>query len=171
MLASHMDAEQRYTELRRLALEYAQTSKSKDNLKFSLITPQALKAAKSWATSTTRKVDWDWLEGYSSFKFRYPKRFEIALWQSSDLITLSMGRPTYNGTALRLDFIEARPKVLGPRQAVFGEVLVAYGIYARLLNAKQIRIMHPIDSDVRTYYSSFGYTYVPEKDYLYRDVR
>ncbi|MGM8228716.1 hypothetical protein ACSV5M_19205 [Cellvibrio sp. ARAG 10.3] len=170
MLASHMDAEQRYTELRKLALEYAQADKSKSNLKLSLITPQALKAAKSWTTSTSRKVDWDWLEGYSSFKFRYPKRFEVALWQSANLITLSIGRPTYNGTALRLDFIEARPKDLGPRPSVFGEVLVAYGIYARLLNAKQIRIMHPIDDGVKSYYSSFGYTYVPKKDYLYRDV-
>ena len=170
MLASHMDAEQRYTELRKLALEYAQSDKGKDSLKFSLITTQALKIARSWDKSPSRRVDWNWLEGYASFKFRYPKRFEVALWQSADLITLSMGRPTYNGTALRLDFIEARPKDLGPRPSVFGEVLVAYGIYARLLNAKQIRIMHPIDDGVKSYYSSFGYTYVPKKDYLYRDV-
>lgn len=170
MLATHMDAEQRYTELRKMALEYAQTGKSKIDFKFSLITPHALKMARTWAKSNVRKVDWDWLDGYASFKFRYPKRFDVALWQSSDLITLSMGRPTYNGTALRLDFIEARPKDLGSRPPVFGEVLVAYGIYARLLNAKQIRIMHPIGNDVKSYYSSFGYKCVPKKDYLYRDV-
>lgn len=48
MLASHMDAEKRYAELRKLALEYAQDGRSKDNLKFSVITSQALAAAKSW---------------------------------------------------------------------------------------------------------------------------
>lgn len=81
-----------------------------------------------------------------------------------------MGRPTYSGRSLRLDFVEARPRELGARPAVFDEVLVAYGIYARLINAKQIRIMNPLNEEVKSYYSSFGYTYVPTKNYLYREV-
>lgn len=171
MLATHMDAEQRYEELRKLALEYAQEGVSANrNLRFKLITSDALNAAKSWNSSAMRQVDWDWVEGYAAFKFRYPKRFEVALWQNSGLITLSMGRPTYNGSALRLDFVEARPRDLGERQSVFDEVLVAYGIYARLVNARQIRIMHPINNEVKAYYSSFGYTYVAKHDYLFRDV-
>ncbi len=81
-----------------------------------------------------------------------------------------MGRPTYNGSALRLDFVEARPRDLGDRPSVFDEVLIAYGIYARMLNAKQMRIMHPVSDDVKTYYETFGYKYVAKQDYLYREV-
>ena len=71
---------------------------------------------------------------------------------------------------MRLDFVEARPRELGDRPAVFDEVLVAYGVYARLINAKQIRIMHPMSDETKNYYETFGYTYVPQHDYLYREV-
>ena len=53
---------------------------------------------------------------------------------------------------------------------MFDEVLVAYGIYARMINAKQIRIMHPIGDDVKAYYETFGYRYVAKQDYLFREV-
>lgn len=169
MLQTHVSAEWRYERLRKLALEYAQKGAPED-LIFKTITREALAATQSWDESSARRVNWDWLEGYSQFKFRFPKRFEVAVWQNSSLLSLSMGRPTYKGSALRLDFVEARPRELGDRPAVFDEVLVAYGIYARMINAKQIRIMHPINADVRAYYERFGYCYMPEQDYLYREV-
>lgn len=173
MLATHTDAEQRYDTLRKAALEIAHSGladQEKVLFKFELITPAALSATINWQRSFNRRVNWDWLSGYSAFKFRYPKRFEIAIWYEGRLISISMGRPTYNGTSLRLDFVEASPRELGERPAVFSEVLIAYGIYARMLNAKQIRIMNPVNADVRKYYESFGYKYVADKDYLFREV-
>lgn len=169
MLPNHMEAEQRYDKLRKLAFEYAQEGTS-NNLEFRTITPEALNATKLWEKSVSRRVDWDWIDGYSSFKFRYPKRFEVAIWHNNRLISISMGRPTYQGSALRLDFVEAMPRDLGDRPPVFDEVLVAYAIYARMINAKQIRIMHPINDAVKTYYETFGYSYVAKQDYLYKDV-
>lgn len=169
MKAIHLDAEQRYQELRKLAIEYAQDGTA-PQFKISLITSKALNASKVWERSHSRRVDWDWFDGYSAFKFRYPKRFELAIWHEGKLVSLSMGRPTYTGGSLRLDFVEASPRDLGDRPSVFDEVLVAYGIYARMLNAKQIRIMHPINEHVRTYYESFGYKYVSGDDYLFREV-
>lgn len=169
MKATHLDAEQRYEKLRKLAIEYAQEGAA-PSLKLATITSDALTASKKWEKSLSRQVDWDWVEGYGAFKFRYPKRFEIAVWQTSHLISLSMGRPTYRGSSLRLDFVEASPRDLGERPPVFDEVLVAYGIYARMINAKQIRIMHPVNRDVRKYYESFGYKYVTGDDYLYREI-
>jgi len=53
---------------------------------------------------------------------------------------------------------------------VFDEVLVAYGIYARMINARQIRIMHPISDEVKAYYATFGYEYIAKQDYLFREV-
>ncbi|WP_347332720.1 hypothetical protein [Marinimicrobium locisalis] len=173
MLPSHIEAENRYHQLRTLALQLAQDdSKSQHQapLKFKLIDSLALQEAAHWELSPRRLVDWDWFAGYHDFKRRYPKRFEVALWQAESLVGLSMGRPTYNGHSLRLDFIEARPKDLGPRPLVVSETLVAYGVYARLLNASQIRIMHPINPEVRAYYEQFGYHYRQEGDFLYKEV-
>lgn len=169
MQRTHLDAEHRYDRLRKLALEYAQQGTA-NNLEFRVITSSALQATRLWDNSITRLVEWNWIEGYQAFKFRYPKRFEVAIWRDDDLLALSMGRPTYQGNHLRLDFIEARPRDLGQRPPVFDEMLVAYGIYARLLNARQLRIMHPINDDVKAYYETFGYVYVPKHDYLYKEV-
>ncbi|MGI9278898.1 MAG: hypothetical protein ACR2PX_04610 [Endozoicomonas sp.] len=81
-----------------------------------------------------------------------------------------MGRPTYFGTALRLDVVEASPVDLGKRPGIFGAVLLGYNVYARLLNAKQVRIMNPINEQVKAYYESFGYQYVTEGDYLFMEL-
>lgn len=86
------------------------------------------------------------------------------------MIGLSLGRPTYHGNHLRLDFVEARPAALGPRSPVFGSIDVAYEVYAGLLNARQIRIMNPINTIVRNYYRTFGYEYVAKKNYLFREL-
>jgi hypothetical protein len=115
-------------------------------------------------------VGWDWAAGYSVFRFRHPKRFELAAWEQGTLMALSLGRPTYNGNHLRLDFVEAQPRSLGPRPALFDDVLVAYNVYGRLLNAKQIRIMHPVNAEVRSHYEKYGYVYVAGHDYLSKEL-
>ena len=169
MLATHQDAERRYEALRKVALEVAQEN-SRPGIRFSLIDGNALTAARTWEGVAGRSVDWEWFEGYAAFKFRYPKRFEVALWENGVLAGLSLGRPTYRGENLRLDFVDARPSALGLRTPVFGSIDAAYEIYAQLLNAHQIRIMNPINTIVRDYYQRFGYQYVARKNYLYRDL-
>jgi len=173
MLATHLDAEKRYSVIRKEALAAATEvvrNSGKQSMTLSGIDSQALAAFRSWEKSRTRVKDWDWIEGYNIFRFRYPKRFEMALWETNNLIGLSMGRPTYQGTALRLDVVEASPLDLGERLSIFDSVLVAYGIYARLINAKQIRIMHPVNKTVISYYEKFSYKYVSNGDYLYREI-
>jgi hypothetical protein len=169
MLATHFDAEKRYSELRKQALS-ATMSVLDNKIILSEINPNALNATLLWSKSKIRIKDWDWFEGYSSFKFRYPKRFEMALWHSNKLIGLTMGRPTFYGSAMRLDIIEASPPDIGDRPSIFESVLVAYGIYARLINANQIRIMNPVNDTVKSYYESFGYKYITKGDYLYKEI-
>lgn len=173
MLATHLDAERRYSQIRREALNAATEilmSGDGTNIVMTEINANALNASKEWTSSKTRIKNWDWVEGYSVFKFRYPKRFEMALWESKKLIGLSMGRPTYQGSALRLDVVEASPTDLGDRPAIFDAVLLGYGIYARLINAKQIRIMNPVNEQVKSYYEKFSYKYVAIGDYLVREI-
>jgi hypothetical protein len=81
-----------------------------------------------------------------------------------------LGRPTYAAGSLRLDFIEARPESRGDKTPIFPEIEAAYMIYAKLLNAKQIRIMKPINEAVRSYYERFGYQYLRQGNYLFREV-
>ena len=169
MRATHLDAEKRYDVLRRLALSTAQKN-APANLRYTNIDAAATSAAASWDASGTRQVDWDWAASIPLLRRQHPKRFELALWATSDLIALSFGRPTYNGDHLRLDFLEARPRSLGERPDIFVHVQLAYGIYARLVDAQSVRIMKPINAEVRAYYESFGYVYDKRGDFVQKDI-
>lgn len=169
MKATHLDAEQRYSQVRLNTVKAAQIKLNKiaeyKSIELKCIDSKVAKMAKWWANSEKRQVDWDWVEGYSAFKFRYPKRFELLVWSKGELLSLSLGRPTYYGSSMRLDFIEANPEISGPR--VFPATLFTMITYAELLGATEIRVMKPINSDVRNYYQSFGLTYVSKGDYLF----
>ena len=165
--ASRIDAEKRYTKIRNLAIEVAQSSLD-TSFTLSKINEQALLQADQWYKSQIRKHDWDWVKNYQTYRVRYPKRFEVALWEDSKLAALSLGRPTYAGTGLRLDIVEAMPRDLGERSSVFDKIILAYEVYARMLNANHIRIMNPVNDQVKALYETYGYTYVHKGDYLSR---
>jgi hypothetical protein len=168
MLATHTDAEQRYSVLRKDALRASEGVLKQDypDLRLTTIDTMTLNAARQWEKYPNRKVDWDWLGHYPAFRFRYPKRFEVAVWYKKKLNCLSLGRPTYTGTALRLDFIEGSP---AKREiAVFEVVITAMLTYGKMLGASEIRVMHPINEQVKSYYASHGFTYLKHGDYLFR---
>lgn len=169
MLLTHIDAERRYDELRKTALRVVSGQiPSNISLEFKLIDKTALIESQKWNLSKKRLVNWDWLNSYGAFKFRYPKRFELALWDKSELASLSLGRPTYNGTSLRLDFIEANPD--NNKIKVFPLVMAALTTYAEALGANELRVMNPINEDVKNYYQEFGLKYVQKGDYLFTNL-
>ena len=161
MQATHRDAEERYTVIRKAVLDELNKefhSSNQRNLKAKLIDTTAVSQSERWNFSSRRKVDWEWGDGYSAFKYRYPKRFEMALWHNNTLVSLSLGRPTYHGTKLRLDFIEGNPdKPNGVK--VFEPTFLAMIGYAQALGASELRIMNPINGDVRRYYERFGFAH------------
>jgi len=166
MQATHMDAELRYNKLRKMALSaVSRQVPSNLQLNFELIDQRALDESKNWLLSKRRLVDWKWFKSYHPFKYSYPKRFELALWHKGNLASLSLGRPTYSGTGMRLDFIEGNPDYHGIK--VFPIVMAALTTYAEALGANELRVMNPINDEVRDYYSKFGLTYVANGDYLY----
>ncbi len=169
LLPSRIDAELRYKKIRRVALEIAQNSID-DRFTLKKITSEALDATILWDNSNLRKYNWDWKNKYSVYQMRYPKRFEIALWEHNTLVAISLGRPTYNATGLRLDIVEAMPRDLGERSNVFDTIILAYEIYARMVNAGHIRIMSPVNDTVKNLYEKYGYSYVAKGDYLRRDL-
>ncbi len=169
MLATHRDAEDRYTKIRQAVLNEINKDLRQNNgtdLTAKLIDQTALSQSKNWELSKRRRVDWEWVDGYSAFRYRHPKRFEMALWNGLTLISLSLGRPTYNGTKLRLDFIEGNPDK--PKSIkVFEYTFLAMAGYAQALGADELRVMNPINAAVKHYYESFGLVYVTRGDYLY----
>jgi hypothetical protein len=40
-------------------------------------------------------------------------------------------------------------------------------VYTEMLGAKELRVMNPINDEVRKYYEGYGLTYVSRGDYLY----
>ena len=173
MHALHREAEERYQKIRREALAAAgrqlPTGSEYNNISLRLISREALAASVKWDDSPKRRVAWDWEVYYPDYRFRYPKRFELAVWDGARLAALSLGRPTYEGTAVRLDVIEGSPSN-APEFKVVLINLRAMAIYADLVGAQQLRIMKPINEEVRQYYEGYGLTYVAKGDYLFLNL-
>src|SRR5690606_39641158 len=69
--------------------------------------------ANLWEQNPKRHDDacWSWRKGFGSYAKYHPKRFELAIWfAKAQLCGLSLGKPTYSGSRLRLDFIEGAPR-------------------------------------------------------------
>ena len=150
------DLEYRYGKLRRQSIELANQALITPNVKLSLVDSQAYTAFERWEFHPDRKVDWDWPGSWGIWKKNFPKRFECATWNNDKLIGFAMGRPTYQATGLRLDFIEKSPEATESHLDLSYLALYAY---ATLLGANHVKIMNPINKDVRDYYVSKGFKY------------
>lgn len=163
MRATHLDAEGRYEALRQESRIQAQ-SVLPPNLKGSVslkgIDQKALIHAKAWEHDYNRTVNWEWQEGYNIYKMRYPKRFELSIWKSNILCGLSIGRPSYHGTRLRLDFAERAPSNCPIRGYVMQLILLGAESYALNIGAEEVRIMHPLNERLVNYYNRLGYKYI-----------
>lgn len=162
MLATHIEAENRYESFRKMAREAIHQELpygDRGNIKLTEISQSALIYSKIWAADLNRKVDWPWSEGYKSYAFRYPNRFELATWYGSALAGLSLGRPSYAGTRLRLEFIEANPSGSPLKGRIIPITISVAELYANIIGASELRIIDPIDKKLIEYYSSFGYRY------------
>jgi len=177
MLATHKNATIRYEDLRKNARKISEESLPnhlKGKLKLKGVDRAALTAFSVWQKMPERKVDWDW-NFASRYCFRYPKAFDLSVWHGNSLCSLSLGRPTFKGTEMRLDFIEKVPATNIFSGDMFRVSLLAYETYGDLIGAKRIRIMEPMNDKLIGYYMSHGgFSYVGPKQgnphYLVRDL-
>lgn len=143
-------------------------------LAFASIDHKALVAAKAWESMEERSVAWDW--SFSSrYKALWPKAFDMSVWFGNTLCSLTLGRPTYKGTDIRLDFIERCPRNFPHAGEMFRVSLLAYETYGALIGANKIRIMRPMNERLIRYYMSHGgFDYVQSKrgqpHYLVREL-
>jgi len=161
-----LNAERRYSFIRKQALsETEKVLKAKNpNLRLAEIDAIALREAEKWQSHPERIVDWNWFDLLKYDARRYPKRFEMATWNSNSLEALTLGRPTQSGDIIRLDYIEASP--FERELKVLQISLIAMELYAELIGANKLRIMYPISHGVKKYYESYDYTYY-QKGNLY----
>ncbi|KZY98029.1 hypothetical protein [Oleibacter sp. HI0075] len=162
MLATHDDAERRYESFREMARNAIQKElpyTDRNNIRLGSICPNALMHAKRWNEDPRRLVEWSWDGGYRDYSYRNPKRFELATWYGNTLAGLSLGRPSYAGTRLRLEFIESRPSSSPLKGRIVPITISVAELYASIIGAEELRIIDPIDDRLIEYYSSFGYIY------------
>ncbi len=67
-----------------------------------------------------------------------------------------MGRPTYRSTGFRLDYIEKSPEASEPHLDL---TYLALYSYATLLGATHVKIMSPINKQVRECYEHKNFIY------------
>ncbi|WP_339065788.1 hypothetical protein [Teredinibacter turnerae] len=126
---------------------------------------------KRWENSGLRRVAWNWDAVQKKYR-THPKRFELTVWyRGQTLCGASIGRPTWSGGKLRLDYIEASPMGTPLDGLVTDIAIAASNIYADSIGATQIRIMNPVNTDVRNHYlSKPGFSYNERDDYCYLDL-
>lgn len=178
MKVSHKTAEEKYRNIRSIAYEITMEElpyQDKKSILLSEITDAAIFSFNSLTRNQERKVDWDWKFGAQMYRKRYPNRFELAVWHNNTVCGLSLGRPSYHGTRVRLDFIERVSGVNALKGRVTPIAVTAYEVYARLIGASQVRIIKPAEALI-TYYSSLNYVFVKgsntqeNPDYLYKTL-
>lgn len=172
-----------YASLRQTSLEAAQESLPpvlrnkrgmaivKDSISLDQFTFKSQHELKRWENSGLRRVAWDWDAVQKKYR-THPKRFELTVWyQGRTLCGASIGRPTWSGGKLRLDYIEASPMGT-PLDGLVTDIAIAAGIlYARSIGAAQIRIMNPVNHDVKNHYlSKTGFKYNERGDFCFRDL-
>lgn len=69
-------------------------------------------------------------------------------------MSLTLGRPTYKGTSMRLDFIERSLSHLLYSGELFPVSMLAFETYARLIGADFLRIIKPENDKLVRYYTS-----------------
>lgn len=131
----------------------------------------AYKTLEEWEQSGERIAQWDWEAVRKSYR-NHPKRFELSIWhKDSTLCGASIGRPTYSGNKLRLDFIEANPLGSPLNGLITDIILVSSRVYARAIGASQLRIMHPVNERVRDHYMSKGdFSYNEKGNFCYQEL-
>ncbi|HEY8941537.1 MAG TPA: hypothetical protein VIM59_15160 [Cellvibrio sp.] len=123
------------------------------------IDSRALIASALWEQDGTRKVDWDWRFA-TRYCYRHPKAFDLAIWVGNTLCCLALGRPSYMGTFMRLDFLEKTPTNCPFSNEMVPITLLAYEMYAKLIGAQAFRIIDPINDKVlRSYLQHGGFTH------------
>lgn len=143
----------------------------RDNISLSGFTLECQRELRKGEVVSSRRIVWDWDVARKQYH-AHPKRFELAVWyKNQQMCGASIGKPTRHGSKLRLDFLESAPQGT-PLDGLITDIVITAGVaYARLIGATQLRIMKPINEQVKSYYlSKPGFSYDTRGNFCYRDL-
>lgn len=143
----------------------------KESISFQPLEMRALKELRKWENTGLRKAAWDWDTVLRSYK-NHPKKFDVTLWHKDyTLCSASIGRPTYGGSKIRLDIIEANPAGSMLEGLITDINILAYEAYARVNNCTELRIMHPVNEAVKNYYlSKQGFSFNAKGNFCVKEL-
>jgi len=143
----------------------------KNNITLSGFTTECQRELLKWEIVDSRRTAWNWDVVQKKYR-AHPKRFELAVWyRKHQMCGASIGKPTCHGGKLRLDFLESAPQGT-PLDGLITDIVISAGVtYARLIGATQLRIMKPVNEQVKNYYLSRpGFSYDTRGNFCYRDL-
>ncbi len=143
----------------------------KESISFQPINMRAMKELRRWEIYELRRAAWDWDKVENSYK-NHPKKFDLTLWHKGfTLCSASIGRPTFGGSKIRLDIIEANPAGSALEGLITDINIIAYEAYARVNNCTQLRIMQPVNESVKNYYlSKKGFSFDNKGNFCFKEL-
>lgn len=98
-------------------------------------------------------------------------RFEVAVWEKSRLTGLCRGKPIEHNSKLCLEIVEAAPTIpLSERSYILPIIGVCVSVYAKMIGAKQIRLMEPTSKSRVRLYERLGFKSVAA-GYMVKEVK
>lgn len=173
----------RYEKLREIALKIAHDDFDavmsnkrgkailRDEIKLDVFTFKSQHELRRWEKTGLRRVAWDWDAVQKKYR-THPKRFELSIWHRNlTLCGASIGRPTWGGGKLRLDYLESAPMGTDLDGLVTDITIAAGAAYAKAIGATQLRIMNPVNDAVKAHYlSKPDFQYNSRDDFCFMDV-
>ncbi len=135
------------------------------------VTLDCQRELRKWGKSGLRRVAWDWDEVLKKYR-THPKRFELSVWHKElYLCSASVGRPTWGGGKLRLDYLEPAPQGT-PLDGLITDISISAGAaYARAIGAVQLRIMNPVNDRVKNHYlSKLDFSYNSRENFCFMNL-
>ena len=143
----------------------------KNSISLDGLTFNSQRELRKWEKTGLRRVAWDWDAVQKKYR-THPKRFELSIWYRGPMLcAASIGRPTWGGGKLRLDYLESSPMGTPLDGLVADITIAACATYADSIGATQLRIMNPVNTDVKNHYlSKPGFSYDQHGNFCFMDL-
>lgn len=97
-----------------------------------------------WSGHSQRLNDWDWVE-YQRHYRNSPSRFELAVWSSSQLCGMALGKPSSGRENLSVVILEGSPNRLHPLKGIMRHFLIETAqFYAVTLQCRYLYLLDPL---------------------------
>lgn len=165
---SFKDTTRHYAELRKVAHDFTEEEYHAYSVKLREINYRDAVEADKWTSqwdSDEKMPTWEWVKMYHTYHGNSGiKRFDTALHAHGKLCALCYGIPSRKKLILKLHAIGRLPLENPLEGKVLTIMLFAANAYARILDAEELWICTPMNSQLISLYKNIGYT--PQTNHL-----